>query len=435
MPSELPGPIQTMVRELVGRRSGVVRDLKSFPAIDGDAKLFFVGADIADGLAQYDGPRSGAAGAGLTREAAIAAALGEGLERRGAMAPRDARFPIHRRKDWSVPTCDPAGIASLAPEIYASRETPFERYRDEQRIAWVPAIELATRNPAMAPAMAVYLGWPPQDGQGKFIEPVMAPVTSTGLACGTDFDTATRMGLYEVIERDALVLYWLTGACPRRLDQRWFIETAGDLLPPRDRVDAFDLTTDIGIPTAMVVCRGEGPDGPLLAVGSATRSSWREAARKAALEASQCRVYARQLRATHAGWQPGEHFEHVVDFSCHARLYSLFPEWIPAAFGFLYPTPYETHPLDEDTSAHEASLEHVVARLAELGHQAFVVDLTPVEAKVLGWHVVRALVPSLMPLHGHHWLPHLGHPRWIHSAAALSQETRRAPREWPHPFA
>lgn len=438
MSEALSDSVKSMLRELVGRRTGFVRDLRVIRPLDGDAELCFVAADIADGLFQYDGPRSGAAGAGLTRDAALAAALAEGLERRAAMTPSEPRFPICRRKDWDEPTCDPAGVASLAPEIFNAPENPFEPYHEERRIAWIPALELTTGRRGKAAAMSVFLGWPPPDGQGNPVEPVMAPVTSTGLAVGADFESATRLGLYEVVERDALALYWQTGAAPPRLNQAWFLETARELLPPRDQVVAFDLTTDIGLPTALVLCRGEGPEGPLVAVGSATRSNWRDAARKAAIEASQCRVYARQLCAMHADWTPGERFERVVDFTCHARLYSLFPQWISDAFGFLDAATRESNPALMDCSEAGESLSQVVLRLEQRGHNPFVVDLTPVEAQALGLHVVRALVPSLMPLHGHHWLPYLGHQRWRDSRAALPRAgefTPGARRIWPHPFA
>ena len=56
-------------------------------------------------------------------------------------------------------------------------------------------------------------------------------------------------------------------------------------------------------------------------------------------------------------------------------------------------------------------------------HPVFFRDLTPsaLAAEGLGWHVLRVVVPGLLPLHGHHLLAHLG-----------GQANYRQPP--PHPF-
>ena len=77
------GPDAARARELfdglVGRRTGIVRQLAMVDTLDGDALLFHAGAQIANAH-PYHGEHLGlgVGGCGLTREAAVISALCEG---------------------------------------------------------------------------------------------------------------------------------------------------------------------------------------------------------------------------------------------------------------------------------------------------------------------------------------------------------------------
>jgi len=426
---------------LVGRRSGIVRQVRLVATIEGDADLWHAAATVANAHPQWaTGIRLAAGGAGRTRPDAVMAAICEGLERYLASSHSHGRAVLQRRARLPHDALSVEALVAFSPEQRQQEGFPFEPLDAQTPLRWIRGRRLSDGSPCDVPAFAVYLPYRPEPD-----EPVVAPGISTGLACGASAGEALLAGLCEVIERDALALTWLAGISPPRIPQDWLIASAGPLLPPSDAVAAYDLTSDLGVPVVLVVCRGAGPGGPLLSVGSACRLDPRRAVQKAAIEASQDRVYVRQLLALEPGWQPTPDFSNVADFSLHARLYSVRPELAGEALRFLEgnPEPSELPRLSaaradaDDVQERTRDRDAVIHRLADAGHDGARVDLTPAWAAGIGLHVVKVVVPSLLPLHGHHRLAYLGHPRLADRRAAMPRGTihhDRAIWPYPHPF-
>jgi len=472
---------------LVGRRTGIVRDVRFVPTIEGDADLHHAAATMANAHPGIPtGMKPAVGGAGTTREAAVMAALGEALERYLGSSYHCGQELVQSEAELDCEAIPAATLARFSPQQRCQSNFPFQRVTEETPLRWLMGQRLSDDSPCAVPAFAVYLPYLPERG-----EPPVAPGISTGLSCGDSYESALLGAACEVIERDALALTWLAGISPPRIDQDWFLDQAGDLLPPRDVCQAYDLTSDVDVPVVLVVCQGEGPSGPVLSVGSACRPDRDSAARKAAMEASQDRVYVRHLLQQDPDWRPLPNFSNVTDFSYHARLYSARPDLAPEAFGFLDGTLNPMHsrreradrrpqravvestfrqlplPLGEgrgeglfpalspltqplpsrgegceslatmpSTPATDA-LKHVIRRLADAGHDGVCVDLTPTWARSLDLHVVKLVVPTLLPLHGDHRLPYLGHPRLAACRDAMPRGSIRhnhSPWPYPHPF-
>ncbi len=418
---------------LVGRRTGIVRDVRFVPTIDGDADLHHAAATIANAqpdLATDVVPAGG--GSGRTREDALMAALGEGLERYLASSYCRGRAVLRCESELASDTLDPAELAQFSAAQRSQAGFPFRQVTPQTPLRWVTGKRLSDGSSSALPAFAVYLPYHPEPG-----EPLVAPGISTGLACGPSQETALEGGLCEVIERDALALTWLAGISPRRIDQDWFVDQANGLLPPSDVNAAYDLTSDIGVPVVLVVCRGQGPRGPVISVGSACSPDTRAAVRKAAIEASQDRVYVRHLIEGDPEWRPSPDFANVADFSFHARLYGVRPALADEALSFLdgNPTFSDLHERLEPSATTESP--QIIRQLVDSGHDGIWVDLTPPWARSVDLHVVKVVVPTLMPLHGHHMFPYLGHQRLRTRRSALPLGVvNHGQTLWPfpHPF-
>ena len=414
---------------LVGRRTGIVRQVALVDTLDGDAPLFHAGAQIANAH-PYHGEHLGlgVGGCGITREGAVISALCEGVERYAASSyGPTARGLLSRNDLGAALSLDPASLVRFTDQQRAEADFPLGPVDDTTKLRWELGWDLASGDPCEVPAFAVHLPYMLERD-----EPLVAMGLSTGLACGATLEEAVSKGLCEAVERDAMALTWVRGLTPPRVDPAAVRELVGHVLPPRDEVVAHDLTTDVGLPVFMVICRGMGPRGPIVAVGAACHPDPRLALLKAAMESSQDRAYVRMLIERDPAWLPAADFANVTDFSLHARLYSASPTLAGRGLSFLEGNP-EVTPRARFGAGGAESIP-ITAALKVPGIAGAAVDLTPPWAAMLGLRVARVVVPDLMPLHGNHTLRYLAHPRLARATQCFPRAVLRHERPlWPYP--
>jgi ribosomal protein S12 methylthiotransferase accessory factor len=416
----------------VNPRTGLFRQVRTFRGEPGDAPLHVVGVETGDTRwLGADGTPSPAGGAGWTLAQAEAAALGEACERYAAgFVPRE-RVKVCAARDLpGVVT----GWALFSDRQYAHPEMHYRRWDETRPMGWVEAWSLADGRPGWVPAQFIWIPYKTASD-----EPVLAPMTTTGLGAGADLDQAILAGLQEVIERDAFTLAWLQRAVPPAVDPA--TETARIReLRRHGRFRLFDLTHDVGLPTYLCMLEKPSAIGTVIAVGTATRGTGAAAAEKAVLEAFQSFPYIRELVRAEPGWTAEPGFANLRDFRDHCRLYTVHPEHRPG-IAHLLDGPTRTVPLRGAVSAGSPSdqIAHAVACLQACGLEAWVVDVTTPDIQDAGMQVVRVLVPGSQPLHGFHQAAHLGGPRLLEAAKHLPYLARTLPEpevnQWPHPFA
>lgn len=259
--------------------------------------------------------------------------LGRGVDARtGAVAEAVERYCGIWRGD------EPRIRASFrelgARAIHPNDVLLFEPSRfDEERIVdWVEAQSPAGGAAKYVAAAHCYYGY----------DSAWCVADSNGCAAGQTREQAMLHGLLELVERDAIAIWWYNRA--RR-----------PALAKRNGAALLDLTTDLGIPVIAAV------DGELLGFGAALDGE--EAAARALAELSQARalVDARQYGRTYSGELTDRSF--------------LEPHDVPAA-----------------PRASLDGLDPCIAHLHAHGLETFVVDQTRAE---IGLPVVRVIVPGL----------------------------------------
>ena len=220
-------------------------------------------------------------GRGLTRGDARARCAMEALERHAAVFTDDAPLVWAAARDVAGAAIDPGALLLFSEAQYAgaaawnARVAPehriAERFDDRCEVAWVEARSLHTQGVRLVPAAVCYLGFP-----HAFEHGFPAP-DSNGLAAGHTVEDATERALLELVERDAVAIWWYSRAERPELPlERMAAPSLDDVrrwLAARERRTwLLDLTHDLGIPVvAAVSCDGHGRD---LAFGfAATRDT------------------------------------------------------------------------------------------------------------------------------------------------------------------
>ncbi|MFH0515607.1 YcaO-like family protein [Streptomyces sp. M41] len=213
------------------------------------------------------------------------AAMGEAVERYcGNAVPPVLPIASHRQLARAgTPAVDPREFALYSPSQYAQRGFPFVAMTSELEIAWVPGTDLIDGEEVLVPASLAYVNYfrGPHSAEPPTNYPLLA-----GTAAGRSPEQARRAALEEVLERDAVTVWWLSGAPATALVP----EPGGPVAAAVGEARAAGLqVTLLLIPSTFdVTVVGvviEDPARRLVGFGSACRSTAEDAAAKALTEA------------------------------------------------------------------------------------------------------------------------------------------------------
>jgi ribosomal protein S12 methylthiotransferase accessory factor len=371
-------------------------------------------------------------GSAFTREESRARALGEAVERFCAAVYDERTFVVDCQRNLTPEAIDPSTVALFSAAQYAEPGFAFQPFTEETRVAWTWGYSLLRRAPVLVPAAFVYRPyWPIED------EAAIGDFPTTGLACGNSLAEAILHGLYETVERDAIMITWLNRLPARRisLDR---LAPAIDADSPWARLGGrglfvHDITTDVAIPTRLAVLIDRSGPRVFVTVGAAAHDNPDRALEKAVAEALSLRPAVEHVVGSSAGPDSVQTLEdHLTFFSNAARLHEL---------GFLLNAPACANGASPPTPARSSVLQLRTAlrALQQRGLDAIVVDVTLPELLQAGLRVVRVIVPGLIPLTFGHRYAAKGGPRLYTVPVTLGYAGRALAEAdlnpAPHPFA
>lgn len=356
--------------------------------------------------------------------AARYAAIGEAVERYcGNFVPdtlRKASYQSLRRAGENA--VDPEQLLLYSDSQYAARGFPFVPFTRELEVYWAAGRELASGEPAWVPASLVY---PNYFVDTLAHEPRTHFVNLSGIATGGGREDAERSALEEVIERDAVTVWWISGSPPVLLDLESeprvvaALATAEPDDPLPLRYQLFAIPNVFGVPVLGALLHD--PKNDIVTLGVATRPDPLAGALKALAEAVHLRGYSREL-LTEDGkiWQLMKDgildrrvyktfradrrymddyradFHDVVDLGCHAQIYldSRMQRHLER-----FEDGEATEPLSSVKPIPEQQRGDLRAtylrRLEAEGLTAYSVDVTTPDVESVGLSVVRVVVPGL----------------------------------------
>jgi ribosomal protein S12 methylthiotransferase accessory factor len=439
--TETEAALYRLENQLVNTKYGLVHTLQTQFPYPGEPPIYTANVWLSDHAHNNDelGMKPlqvGGSGAALSEAGARLSALCEGVERYCLNTSSKANIVVDNYANISQ------SFAALSPEecpLFHPDQYPAFKYSPftpQTKIAWSWAMTLPQGNPILVPTDFVYLRYP----AGSEVKRLMSTI-STGAACGSSAADAVVRGIYEIVERDAMMIMWLNRhACPRLT-----IDPQSDLGQFMQRylrltnlsAHLFWIESELQIPACMAILLEGKPGNQRLFVGLSANLNPEQAATRSLFEAFQVRLGilgnegSQELLATP---------EDITSIHKHGIYYIQQDRTHLLDFLLNTPDTIELSSLaDQSTGAPETDLQTCLEHCCQAGQPVFITDMTKDDIRPLGLRVVRVIMPKMQQLTTNHNQPFLGNPRLFAVPVQLGWRdrplTHKEINQDPHPFA
>ncbi|MBE1492986.1 ribosomal protein S12 methylthiotransferase accessory factor [Amycolatopsis lexingtonensis] len=248
-----------------------------------------------------------------------------------------------------------------------------EPFDEDAELDWTPVWSLTRGEHRLFPTALLYFGAP---------GPPSVLADSNGNAAGGTLEDATLQGMLEVVERDAVALWWYNRTRQPAVDldaaaDPWVAELREAYAGLGRELWVLDVTSDLGIPVYTAISRHIGGPREAIMLGFGAHLDPAVALRRALTELNQ------MVPAILDGWDGGDDPDAV--------------RWLRdatvATEPYLLPGPECAAPAADVSSPDLlADLNLVRGRLEDAGLEVFVLDQTRPD---IGLPVVKVIVPGL----------------------------------------
>lgn len=394
-----PEQVLEQFRHLVSPVTGVVKEIVR----DRRGPAFFTsfrsGANQAAGACRVAGLRSALrvenGGKGTTPLQAEVGALCEALERHSGIYAGDERRVRGSLRSLGERALHPNSSLLYDDRQYAGRvewnrrHSPFQfvcaPFDETAELDWTPVWSLTEQRSRLLPTGMLYFNAPAAPG------PRTVRADSNGNAAGGRLEDAVLQGLLEVVERDAVALWWYNRTRAPGVDLDAFADPWVDELRTvyagMDReVWVLDVTADLGVPTMVAVSRSVGGGREHVLFGFGAHPDPRVALKRSLAELNQ--LVPGLLRA---GPDAAERCGDDPDAAAWLRSASVDGEpWLVAdpAVRARRPGDFGYRPCADLT----ADVRAIQRRIERQGMQLLVLDQTRPD---IGLPVVKVIVPGM----------------------------------------
>jgi len=252
---------------LVSPVTGIVPVLEPSPGAPEFATTYVSGHNLAMRDRGPAGLRAQSGGKGLTDAEARTSALCEAVERYCGTRHGDEPVVVDTMRALGEQAVHPNACQLYADRQFSERDrwnrsgSPFhhvpEPFDENRPVEWTPVWSLTERRRRLLPTSMLYFSTTP-GAPGPYAD-------SNGNAAGSSPEDALLQGFLELVERDAVALWWYNRTRRPAIDLDAFHQPyIGRLLDGYRKKGrdlwALDLTSDFGIPAMVAVSRRtEGP--------------------------------------------------------------------------------------------------------------------------------------------------------------------------------
>ncbi|WP_410622418.1 TOMM precursor leader peptide-binding protein [Amycolatopsis sp. cmx-8-4] len=279
--SRPPEQVLATYRHLVSPVTGVVRELRRDTRGPALFASYLSGPNVALGRRGAErlrtALRSENGGKGVTPIEAEVGALCEALERHSGHHDGD-----EERVRGSFRALGDAAVHPGTCLLFHERQIDGDPFDEDAVLDWTPVWSLTRGEHRLFPAALLYFGGP--------AGPVFAD--SNGNAAGSSLEDATLQGMLEVVERDAVALWWYNRTRQPGVDlaafgDPWLAELRAAYTGLGRELWVLDVTSDLGVPVMAAVSRRSGAPREEIAFGFGAHLDPAVALRRALTELNQ----------------------------------------------------------------------------------------------------------------------------------------------------
>jgi ribosomal protein S12 methylthiotransferase accessory factor len=338
-------------------------------------------------------------GIGLKENEALLSTLGEYIERYAAFVSQ-----FEQRKNMILTTArdfkerdisyiPPKNFVLFHEKQYSENNFAYRRFTEDSYVKWIKGYSLIDEKDVYVPAAFVFIPYFLEKTETK-----ICPSSSSGLSAHTHYTRAVINGIYEVLERDAIMINWYGKMKLKRIrgDLRDIYDLYAYLLPHSALLTFLSgmALTEIGIPTYITGIVSESPhDEVSLGVGMSTNLNPFLGLTKSIIESIHTRIWAKELVKMDKCLDPKlENFsDHVLLFSDRKMLphfLKFFDEEYPVSLKAMYKKYGNPHD--------SVLLSALLTKIKKENFDVLTVDITPKYIKrELNMNVIRVIIPGL----------------------------------------
>lgn len=332
---------------------------------------------------------------------------------------------------------------------YSKDDFGYKKWTVFSQFRWSCCKSLTTNKDFYIPAQFIFVPY-------KFMrnEAMLYDQMSTGLAAQRTLQKAIYLGLYEVVERDAFMIFWYNMLRSPHLkpEDIYGINPQINLLLdriyeiPNLELIIMDITTDINIPTILCILRNKlNKNAPAAAFAAATGLDPIMTLQKALNELLGTYIFACILQNERVEYQnmkvgPSE-WNKIYSLEDHVALHAQqeileYISWVdegPIISLSDLISKYENG-CGVNLQNEDCILNECVNRLKSSDLEAFYVDVTTEDINASGFKVVKVCIPGCVPLHSPHINRPMGCKRLYSESSAPGIDRQSKINIIPHPY-
>ncbi|HWA51793.1 MAG TPA: YcaO-like family protein [Patescibacteria group bacterium] len=401
-----------------------------------EPKFWFYSTIINDKYLKHQGQHFSSNSSGVSffsQNKAVLKSLFEALERYSNFAffKKDIDF-VGRFVDIKTNAINPESFSYFSEKQLNNPEYKKFKINDKSRFDWTKVKLLTDGKEYLVPCQTIYLSYKLIKG-----EPTFYPSISTGVAAHSDLDSAILGGIYEVIERDSFMIYYLNKLKPKKYNLKSSknkkIRSLAEITE-RYHMELYclDITTDLGIPTVASILIDRSGLSKAVSVGLKSNLNVEKAIIGSINEAYHTRSWIREAYIQN----PTNITEKELLESSSMKNRGLLwykPESISHINFLIKALRSEVITLKNNNLSVKEQIRYLNDSLNKAGYKIYYKDITPEYFKNIHFKAVKVIIPGMQPLYLEEKFALRGGNRLHAVPVKLGYKNIRL-NTYPHPF-